>query len=87
MQQIYNQSLSYWAYYLQASEKKEVGRFNGILYILPHRFVQFVPTFQFQVLYNPVKLTCKCLHITHEAPLSALKSAIAENSMGVTSRP
>ena len=27
------------------------------------------------------------LHITPEAPLSALKSAIAENGMGVTSRP
>ena len=26
-------------------------------------------------------------HITPEAPLSALKSAIAENGMGVTSRP
>ena len=26
-------------------------------------------------------------HITAEAPLSALKSAIAENGMGVTSRP
>ena len=37
--------------------KKVVGRFNGILYILPHHFVQFVPSFQFQVLYNPVKLT------------------------------
>ena len=27
------------------------------------------------------------VHITPEAPLSALKSAIAENGMGVTSRP
>ena len=26
-------------------------------------------------------------HITAEAPLSALKSAIAKNGMGVTSRP
>ena len=41
--------------------KKGVGRFHGILHILPHHFVQFVPTFQFQVLYNPVKLTRKSL--------------------------
>ena len=27
------------------------------------------------------------MHIASEAPLSALKSAIAENVMGVTSRP
>ena len=38
-----------------------------------------------------VLLHCLCvfelLHITAEAPLSALKSAIAKNGMGVTSRP
>ena len=32
------------------------------------------------------QITAYLIHITPEAPLSALKSAIAENGMGVTSR-
>ena len=42
-------------------------------------------------LSSPIAIVCHGLklplHITAEAPLSALKSAIAKNGMGVTSRP
>ena len=47
------------------------GKYSGGLSIMAHKTTIDFDTF----------------HITPEAPLSALKSAIAKNGIGVTSRP